>query len=163
MDGQRILMGMVGRPHGVRGLVRVHSYATVPADLVSYGTLTDERGAAWTLRWRGEGIAELTDASGHVVQDRDAAAALVNRKLFVERDRLPAPDEDEFYLADLVGAGCRSSVSATSNGRSARCWRCMITAPVPASRSAKPVAAPCYPSPVPACRWWRSRRGGSSW
>ena len=25
--GRRILMGVIGRPHGVRGLVRVHSYA----------------------------------------------------------------------------------------------------------------------------------------
>ncbi|MCQ8279401.1 ribosome maturation factor RimM [Acetobacteraceae bacterium KSS8] len=103
MDAQRILMGVVGRPHGVRGLVRVHSYAAVPADLASYGALSDDRGQSWTLSWRGEGIAALTDASGRTIADRDEAAKLVNRKLFVTRDRLPEPDEDEFYLADLVG------------------------------------------------------------
>ena len=103
MGGQRILMGVVGRPHGVQGLVRVHSYAAEPADLAAYGTLSDERGAAWTLRWRGVGIAELTDANGVVLRDRDAAAALVNRRLYVERSRLPDPEEDEFYLSDLIG------------------------------------------------------------
>jgi 16S rRNA processing protein RimM len=109
MDGQRILMGVVGRPHGVRGLVRVHSYAAVPADLARYGTLSDDKGGLWTLKWRGEGIAELFDASGALgesgvsMRDRDQAATLVNRKLYVERDRLPEPDEDEFYLSDLVG------------------------------------------------------------
>ena len=103
MQRRRILMGVVGRPHGVRGLVRVHSYAAVPADLATYGTLSDDRGQDWTLRWRGENIAELTDASGRTLRDRDEAAALVNRRLFVDRDRLPEPGEDEFYLADLVG------------------------------------------------------------
>ena len=103
MDDRRILMGVVGRPHGVRGLLRVHSYAAVPADLAAYGALSDDRGQCWTLRWRGEGIAELTDADGRTLGDRDAAAALVNRRLYVARERLPEPDEDEFYLADLVG------------------------------------------------------------
>ncbi|MCQ8241322.1 ribosome maturation factor RimM [Rhizosaccharibacter radicis] len=104
MGAQRILMGVIGRPHGVRGLLRVHSYTADPADLASYGTLEDDRGERWTLRWRGEGIAELRDGQGNVLTDRDRAAVLVNRKLFVERDRLPDPDDaEEFYLADLVG------------------------------------------------------------
>ena len=103
MDDRRILMGMVGRPHGVRGLVRVHSYAAVPADLAAYGALSDDRGGSWTLRWRGEGIAELADATGRTLRDRDEAAHLVNRRLFVDRGRLPEPEPDEFYLADLVG------------------------------------------------------------
>ncbi|WP_419729179.1 ribosome maturation factor RimM [Lichenicola sp.] len=113
MSEQRILMGVVGRPHGVRGLVHVHSYAAVPSDLARYGVLTDERGGAWTLRWRGEGIAELIDATGAVLKDRDQAATLANRKLYVERDRLPEPDADEFYLADLIGL---AAVERTGDG-----------------------------------------------
>ncbi len=104
MGDPRILMGVIGRPHGVRGLVHVHSYAVVPADLASYGPLSDDRGDVWTLRWRGAGIAELSDAAGVAVRDRDKAAALSNRQLFVGRDRLPPPqDGDEFYHADLIG------------------------------------------------------------
>jgi 16S rRNA processing protein RimM len=116
MSDGRILMGVVGRPHGVRGLLHVHSYAAVPADLSAYGVLSDERGDRWTLRWRGEGIAELSDATGRTVKDREAAAALVNRRLYVERDRLPEPDEDEFYLSDLIGL---SVVERASNGEQA--------------------------------------------
>ena len=103
MDDQRILMGVVGRPHGVRGLLRVHSYAAVPTDLSAYGVLSDDHGGAWTLRWRGDGIAELVDNAGQPIRDRDQAARLVNRRLYVSRDRLPEPEADEFYLADLVG------------------------------------------------------------
>ena len=101
-DG-RILLGVIGRPHGVRGLLHVHSYTADPADLASYGALTDEAGRRWTVAWHGEGVAELRDASGKPVADRSAAERLVNTRLYIERARLPEPDEDEFYLADLVG------------------------------------------------------------
>jgi 16S rRNA processing protein RimM len=106
VERRRILLGVVGRPHGVRGLVRVHSYAADPASLAAYGELTDDRGRRFTLRWRGEGIAELAElADGKAVKvaDRTAAERLVNTRLYVDRDRLPPPGPDEFYLADLVG------------------------------------------------------------
>jgi 16S rRNA processing protein RimM len=37
------------------------------------------------------------------IADRDAAERLRNIKLFVPRTRLPAPEADEFYHADLIG------------------------------------------------------------
>ncbi len=103
MPDARILLGVVGRPHGVRGLLHVHSYTADPADLARYGALLDEAGRRWTVAWRGDGVAELRDAAGKPVADRTAAERLVNTRLYIERDRLPEPDEDEFYLADLVG------------------------------------------------------------
>lgn len=103
MPESRILLGVLGRPHGVRGLLHVQSYTTDPRDLVAYGPLVDEAGRQVSLAWRGEGIAEVRDAEGRPLPDRDAAARLTNTRLYIERDRLPAPDEEEFYLADLVG------------------------------------------------------------
>ena len=103
MPEDRILLGVVGRPHGVRGLVHVVSYTADPADLAGYGPLVDEAGRRWALVWRGAGVAELRGAEGSMVADRDAAEALVNTRLYIERDRLPPPQEDEFYLTDLVG------------------------------------------------------------
>jgi 16S rRNA processing protein RimM len=103
LTDRRILMGVVGRPHGVRGLLHVHSYTASPADLAGYGPLLDDSGRAWTLAWRGEGVAALSDTDGNPVADRSAAERLTNTRLYIERDRLPPPDPDEFYLADLVG------------------------------------------------------------
>jgi 16S rRNA processing protein RimM len=106
MAERRILLGVVGRPHGVRGLVRVVSYTADPASLTAYGDLTDDRGRRFTLRWRGEGIAEIAemvDGKPVPAADRNAAEKLVNTRLYIERARLPPPDEEEFYLADLVG------------------------------------------------------------
>lgn len=83
--------------------MHVQSYTTDPRDLVAYGPLVDETGRQVSLAWRGEGIAEVRDAEGRALADRDAAARLTNTRLYIDRDRLPAPDEEEFYLVDLVG------------------------------------------------------------
>lgn len=99
-------MGVIGRPHGVRGLVHVHSYTADPADLPSYGVLDDERGRRFRLRWRSEGVAEvfeIIEGKRVAVTSRDAAQALVNTRLYVPRAKLPKTDADEFYLADLMG------------------------------------------------------------
>jgi 16S rRNA processing protein RimM len=95
-------MGVIGRPHGVRGLVHVTSYAADPASLAAR-PLQDDLGRTWHLAWRGEGIAALTDATGRPLADRDEAARLTNRRLLVDRADLPEPEPDEFYLADLLG------------------------------------------------------------
>ena len=96
-------MGVIGRPHGVQGLVRVTSYAE---DLTAYGPLCDASGRRFVLRWRGEGVAEVAELVGDArvkVADRNAAEKLTNVRLFVERGQLPEPEADEFYLADLIG------------------------------------------------------------
>ena len=112
MQAPRILMGAVGRPHGVRGFLHVHSYTAEPAELARYNPLADDAGRLWSLAWRGEGVAELRDAAGRPVADRTEAERLVNTRLYVDRDRLPAPDADEFYLADLVGLEARDAAGA---------------------------------------------------
>ena len=42
----------------------------------------------------------------------EQADALRGLKLYVDRDLLPAPDEDEFYLADLIGLEARDETGA---------------------------------------------------
>ncbi|KDE20188.1 ribosome maturation protein RimM [Acetobacter aceti 1023] len=104
MCSDLILMGVVGKPHGVRGLVRVRSYAENPQTLEQCGALQDDQGRKWFLSWRGaNSVAELRDADGTPLADRDAAQALVNTRLYVLRAALPEPEEEEFYHADLIG------------------------------------------------------------
>ncbi len=106
MPAERILLGVIGRPHGVHGLVHVVSHTADPADLGAYGPLSDDRGRHFTLRWRGEGLVEVVEhvnGTAIKVADRAAAEKLTNTRLYVERAALPPPEEDEFYLADLVG------------------------------------------------------------
>jgi 16S rRNA processing protein RimM len=99
-------MGVIGRPHGVRGLVHVHSHTADPAALPGYGPFSDGHGRQFTLRWHSEGIARITeivDGKKQPVTDRNSAEKLVNTRLFIDRDRLPPAEDDEYYLADLLG------------------------------------------------------------
>jgi 16S rRNA processing protein RimM len=102
----RIQLGVIGRAHGVRGWVRVTSHAADPMALTAYGPLSDERGRQFVLRWKGEGVAEVSEIVGGVpvrITDRTAAEKLTNTRLFIDRSALPPAEEDEFYLADLIG------------------------------------------------------------
>ena len=99
MGAKRILVGEIGRPHGVRGLVKLRSFTADPAAIASYGPLTNEDGTRRiALTVVAEGLARIEG-----IADRDAAARLTGTRLYVERDRLPPPEEEEFYLADLIG------------------------------------------------------------
>lgn len=108
MPDTRILMGVIGRPHGVKGLVRVTSHAADPADLTAYGPLLAEDGRQLVLRWVGEGIASVEG-----VTDRTSAEKLTNLRLFLDRAALPAAADEEFYHADLIGLAARDTGGAT--------------------------------------------------
>ena len=146
-----ILLGVVGRPHGVRGLVRVTSYADPPEALAAYGPLSDETGRRFALRWRGEGVVELAEIVGGTerkITDRDAAARLTNTRLFVARDRLPEPEEDEYYLADLVGLTAVDA-SGAAMGRVAAVHDYGAGASLEIERDAGPLVVPFTRDSVP--------------
>jgi 16S rRNA processing protein RimM len=106
LSNRPILLGVIGRAHGVRGLVRVTSHTADPVALTEYGPLSDASGRQFTLHWVGVGIAEVSQMiAGKPVKigDRATAERLTNTPLFIERDRLPPPETDEYYLADLIG------------------------------------------------------------
>ncbi len=112
MDDRLILMGVIGRPHGVRGLVRVNAYTEDPGALVDYAPLVDKTGRKFDLEWVSENIAqlsELTTAGPRRITDRNEAERLTNTELFAPRSALPEAEEEEFYLADLVGLAARDA------------------------------------------------------
>jgi len=90
----------------VRGLVKITSHTAEPADLTAYGPLSDAEGRLYALRWKADGVAEVSrivDGVPVKIEDRSQAEKLTNTKLFVDRAALPPADEEEFYLADLIG------------------------------------------------------------
>jgi 16S rRNA processing protein RimM len=101
---RRICLGVIAGVHGVRGLVKIKSFTQVPADIGSYGPLENESGSRkFEIAFKSETKGVLLAAIAGV-GDRDAAEALKGTKLYVAREALPAPeDEEEYYHADLIG------------------------------------------------------------
>lgn len=101
---KRVCLGVVTAAHGVRGAVKVKSFARRPKDVAAYGPLEDEDGAArYTLRVIGPAKADVVIAKLVGVTDRDTAEALRGIRLYLPREALPAPAEEEYYHADLIG------------------------------------------------------------
>lgn len=98
-----VLIATIGKPHGVRGLVRLHPATETVETVEDIGMLHDEHGQQWRVRWKAPGVAALLTADGQALPDRTAAEKLVNRRLYAERDALPETDEEEFYHVDLLG------------------------------------------------------------
>jgi len=104
----RILMGKIGAAHGIKGEVRITTFTAEPEAIASYGPLeTDRPGLTVTIETarlnKNVLVARLKD-----VRDRNAAELLNGVSLFVDRDRLPDPeDEDDFYHTDLIGLDAR--------------------------------------------------------
>jgi 16S rRNA processing protein RimM len=100
---ERVCVGQVLGAHGVHGRIRLKSFTAEPEALFDYAPLTDEAGGR-TFKVRRTGAGKdhfLAEVEG--VKGREAAEALRGTRLYVARDALPAPDdEDEFYHADLL-------------------------------------------------------------
>ncbi len=98
----RICLGVIVGVKGVRGEVRIKPFTEVPADVAAYGPLTSKDGRSFAVTVTGfhQGVV-IAKLNG--VVDRNAAEALKGVELFVERAKLPAPDDGSFYFADLVG------------------------------------------------------------
>lgn len=103
MSGQLLLVAQVGGAHGVRGEVKITTFTADPMALAGYKTLMRQDGSPALV------IASARPSKGGIVarlkgvDDRNAAEALRGLKLFISRDVLPPAEEDEFYLADLIG------------------------------------------------------------
>lgn len=94
---------------GLKGEVKAKVFTAAPDALPRYGKLHARDGRTFTItafRPSKQGEAVIAFAE---VKDRNTAEALKGTELFVSRDALPEPDEDEFYHADLVGLEARDS------------------------------------------------------
>jgi 16S rRNA processing protein RimM len=106
----RLKIGVITSPHGVRGTVKVRSFTEDPDAFVEYGDVTTHDGS------RVFDIAIVGDAKGTLlceidgVDDRDQAEALRGVELYILREDLPDDlDDDEFYASDLLGLETRDA------------------------------------------------------
>src|SRR5258707_11982398 len=102
MAAERVLVARVGAAQGLRGEVRLWAFTADPMAVKDYGTLEAADGRRLAIESLRPGKAFLV-ARFAGVADRTAAEALTNVALYVPRERLPAPADDEFYHADLIG------------------------------------------------------------
>ncbi|MBX9863739.1 MAG: ribosome maturation factor RimM [Hyphomicrobium sp.] len=109
---RRVLLGHIIGAHGIRGAVLVRSYTADPDGIASYGPLQSEDGrGAFVLSVEGETAKGLI-CRVEGVSDRTRAETLKGTALYVSRDRLPPPEDGEYYHADLIGLAAQTEDGA---------------------------------------------------
>lgn len=107
-----LVVGQISKPHGTRGELLIQSHTDHPGDVFVPGVVLrpgsgDDRGPDPDLpplrieATRPFQKGWLVFFAG--VEDRNAAARLRGRYLWIERDRLPALAEGELFFHQLVG------------------------------------------------------------
>jgi 16S rRNA processing protein RimM len=95
-----VVIGVISAPHGVRGTVRVRPPGSGRHLRHGVEPVVDgERRRILAARQTPKGF--LVDLEG--VEDRDLAASLCGIELILDREELDVPEEEEFYVGDLVG------------------------------------------------------------
>jgi len=101
----RVVLGRIAGVFGVKGWVKVYSHTEPREAILGYREWLLKRGDSWQpvavedSKLHGKSvIAKLTD-----VEDREAAAELLDVEIAVSREDLPKTEAGEFYWADLEG------------------------------------------------------------
>lgn len=108
----RICLGAFAGAHGVRGDAVIKTFTEAPENIDHYGTVESEDGSRrFTLTFVRAGKPGFAIVRVHEIASREEAAALKGERIYVERSALPPPEDDEFYLDDLIGLEARNEAS----------------------------------------------------
>ena len=104
VKSDKILVGKIVAPQGIRGEVRVQTYTQTPTDLKALKLYSDKLadGAFHFVRQLNpQSTVVIAKIDG--VNDRNAAELLRGVELFINRSDLPDLKDGEYYQADLIG------------------------------------------------------------
>jgi 16S rRNA processing protein RimM len=105
-----ILVAQAAGAFGVKGDLRITPYTEDPAAPLRYGVLKREDGSPGLTLTGGRVANGVLIARAREIETREQAQALRGLRLYIDRDSLPAPEEDEYYLVDLIGLAVLSPV-----------------------------------------------------
>lgn len=104
---QNIIIAKITSVHGIKGLVKIMSFAANPSDIAKYSAkMFDSKDQPYKIKI----INQIPSANNDVfvvevdgIKDRNAAEGLRNTELFIKKSDLKKAKKDEFYYVDLVG------------------------------------------------------------
>jgi 16S rRNA processing protein RimM len=100
-----VVLGRLSGLYGVQGWLKVHSDTEPREGITSYPRWWVKQQGRWKSmrveQGRRHGKAVVVKLEG--IDDRDAAAKLLNAEVAVDRDTLPETEPGEYYWTDLEG------------------------------------------------------------
>ncbi len=102
---EKIVLGKIASPFGVRGWSKITSYTEPPEGLLDYSVLeVSKSGKKYRLTLeQGKPHGKFLAVKFAGIDDRDQAALYTNALIEVSRDDLPDTQDGSYYWADLIG------------------------------------------------------------
>jgi 16S rRNA processing protein RimM len=110
-DVDYIILGCLGRVHGIKGFITVHSYTEPRENILNYKPwhfLKDKR-------WQPLNVLQMVVNDKHILaqiegfSERESAAQLTHVKIGVPKSELPDLSEGEYYWHDLIGLSVQNT------------------------------------------------------
>lgn len=101
-----LLIGKIVGVHGLKGTVKVYSYAESLVAFKPGGLILardgKNRDKTYVIQWvKPHKKTILLSLKG--VDDRDMSETLVGSDLFIEKAKLPEPEDESYYWFDIIG------------------------------------------------------------
>jgi 16S rRNA processing protein RimM len=104
MTKKTIVAGKILKPHGIKGLLKIKSFMQNPKDIFNYPTLFNkDLTKEYKIDLKHSKNPDTFIISVNNINTPEEAEELRNIELYLERDKLPKTDEDEYYYSDLEG------------------------------------------------------------
>lgn len=98
-----VCVAAIAGAFGIKGEVKLKSFMENPEDCLSFGPLLNDMGEVILTPKSFRPVKKFLAVKVVEIQTREQAEALKSTKLYVPKDVLPEPDEDEFFYSDLIG------------------------------------------------------------
>ena len=99
-----IIIGKIVGVYGIKGWSKILSFTRPRENVFNYGPWLVKQNSEWLeiqlLEGKPQGKGLVASLEG--ITDRNEAMALVGSEIAIDRARLPAPEEGEFYWHDLI-------------------------------------------------------------
>lgn len=102
-DKNKILVGKIVAPQGIRGEVRVQTYSENPSDFQKFKVQSSKFKSEDFKFVRAIPNSTVVIAKINGYDDRNAAETLRGTELFIGRSDLPQLNDNEYYQTDLIG------------------------------------------------------------
>jgi 16S rRNA processing protein RimM len=104
---ERLIIGQVLKPQGIRGELKIKTFTDFPEDVKAFKTVYIDDTPYKILSFRvGNDGAAYVGLRG--IPDRNAAELFRGKLLHGERDDAPALEEGRYYIVDILGLSCES-------------------------------------------------------
>ena len=103
----RLIIGEVLKPQGIRGELKIKTFTDEPADVKAFGTVYIDNVAYKILSFRvGPDGAAYVGLRG--IPDRNAAELFRGKKIEGAREDAPALKDGQYYIVDILGLSCET-------------------------------------------------------